>query len=102
MNAHKLIGTVALGAALFVPVAQAQSPDAGAGLRGPGGVAALQATNSPHPDNRADAAGPPRTALGTSQRRAIPTTEPRRADPDRSGRPSSSSRHRAASIGATP
>lgn len=50
----KLIGTIALGAALFVPVAQAQSPDDRAGLRGPGGIAALQAgAAANHPDNRA-------------------------------------------------
>ena len=50
----KLMGTVALGAALFVPVAQAQSPDDRAGLRGPGGIAALQAgAAANHPDNRA-------------------------------------------------
>ena len=55
MNARtKLIGTVALGAALFVPVAQAQSPDDRAGLRGPGGISAQQAGEAPsHPDNRA-------------------------------------------------
>ena len=50
----KLIGTIALGAALLVPVAQAESPDDRAGLRGPGGIAALQeAPTSNHPDNRA-------------------------------------------------
>ena len=55
MNARtKLIGTIALGSALLVPVAQAQSPDDRAGLRGPGGIAATQAaTTSSHPDNRA-------------------------------------------------
>ena len=55
MNARtKLIGTIAVGAALFVPVAQAQSPDDRAGLRGPGGIAAQQAGGaSSHPDNRA-------------------------------------------------
>ena len=55
MNARtKLIGTIAVGAALFVPVAQAQSPDDRAGLRGPGGIAAQQAGEAPsHPDNRA-------------------------------------------------
>jgi hypothetical protein len=56
MKARKnLIATVALGAALFVPVAQAQSPDDQAGPRGPGGIAALQAQTgaSNHPDNRA-------------------------------------------------
>ena len=50
----KLIGTIALGAALLVPVAQAASPDDRAGLRGPGGIEALQnAATSNHPDNRA-------------------------------------------------
>ena len=55
MNARtKLIGTIAVGAALFVPVAQAQSPDDRAGLRGPGGIAAQQADGAAsHPDNRA-------------------------------------------------
>ena len=55
MNARtKLIGTVAIGAALLIPVAQAQSPDDRAGLRGPGGIAAQQADGaSNHPDNRA-------------------------------------------------
>ena len=55
MNARtKLIGTVALGAALLVPVAHAQSPDDRAGLRGPGGIAAQQAGGAAnHPDNRA-------------------------------------------------
>jgi hypothetical protein len=55
MNAWtKLIGTIVLGAALFVPVAQAVSPDDHAGLRGPGGIAALQAGGAAnHPDNRA-------------------------------------------------
>jgi hypothetical protein len=55
MNSRpKLIGTIALGAALFVPVAQAQSPDDRAGLRGPGGIAAQQAGNAAsHPDTRA-------------------------------------------------
>jgi hypothetical protein len=55
MNARtKLIGTIAIGAALLVPVAQAQSPEDRAGLRGPGGIAAQQADGaSTHPDNRA-------------------------------------------------
>jgi hypothetical protein len=55
MKARKnLIATVALGTTLFVPVAQAQSPDDQAGMRGPGGIAALQAQTgaSSHPDNR--------------------------------------------------
>ena len=55
MKARKnLIGTIVLGAALVVPVAQAQSPDDRAGMRGPGGIAALQAQSgaSNHPDNR--------------------------------------------------
>jgi hypothetical protein len=54
----KLIGTIALAAALLVPVAQAQSPDDRAGLRGPGGIAALQSEASNHPDNRSGARGP--------------------------------------------
>ena len=56
MNARtKLIGTIAVGAALFVPVAQAQSPDDRAGLRGPGGIAAQQVDGAAnHPDNRAE------------------------------------------------
>jgi hypothetical protein len=49
----KLIGTIVLGAALLVPVAQAQSPDDRPGLRGPGGIAALQTAAASHPDNRA-------------------------------------------------
>jgi hypothetical protein len=53
MNARKkLIGTVILGAALLVPVAQAQHPDDRAGLRGPGAFATTQPSAS-HPDNRA-------------------------------------------------
>jgi hypothetical protein len=49
-----LIATIAVGAALFVPVAHAQSPDDQAGLRGPGGIAAQQAQTGAfsHPDNR--------------------------------------------------
>jgi hypothetical protein len=54
----KVIGTIALGAAMLVPVAQAQSPDDRAGLRGPGGIAALQSGASSHPDNRSGARGP--------------------------------------------
>jgi hypothetical protein len=65
MNARsKLIGTVVLGAALFVPVAQAQSPDDRPGSRGPGGIAALPTQASQHPDNRAEARGP--GAVGTT------------------------------------
>jgi hypothetical protein len=60
----KLIGVVALGAALLVPVAQAQSPDNGASPRGPGAIAAQQsgetvATNlAVRPDDRAETRGP--------------------------------------------
>jgi len=54
----KLIGTLVLAAAIAAPVAEAQSPDDRAGLRGPGGIAALQAQSSSHPDNRAEARGP--------------------------------------------
>jgi hypothetical protein len=58
MTLHtKLIGTIVLGAALLVaPVAQAQSPDDRAGMRGPGAFA--QTKTSSHPDNRSDARGP--------------------------------------------
>jgi hypothetical protein len=53
MNARKkLIGLVILGAALLVPVAQAQHPDDRAGLRGPGAFVTEQASIN-HPDNRA-------------------------------------------------
>jgi hypothetical protein len=53
MNARtKLIGTIVLGAALLVPVAQAQRPDDRAGLRGPGAFETTQPSSS-HPDNRA-------------------------------------------------
>jgi hypothetical protein len=38
----KLIGIVVLGAALLVPVAQAQRPDDQAGARGPGANQAAQ------------------------------------------------------------
>jgi hypothetical protein len=59
MNARtKLIGTIALGAALLVPVAHAERPDDQPGLRGPGGIAALQTAASNHPDNRAESRGP--------------------------------------------
>ena len=54
----KLIGTLVLTAAIAAPVAQAQSPDDREGLRGPGGIAALQDQSSNHPDNRAEARGP--------------------------------------------
>jgi hypothetical protein len=59
MNAQtKIIGTLVLAAAIAAPVAQAQAPDDRAGLRGPGGIAALQAQSPNHPDNRSDARGP--------------------------------------------
>jgi hypothetical protein len=54
----KLIGTIAVGAALLVPVAQAQSPDDRAGLRGPGAIASTQGSAATHPDNRAGTRGP--------------------------------------------
>jgi hypothetical protein len=70
MNVRKkLIGTIVLGAALLVPVAQAQSPDDRAGVRGPGGIAAQQATTSQHPDNRSGARGP--GAFATQQQTDI-------------------------------
>lgn len=59
-----LIATMVLGAALFVPVAQAQSPDDQAGPRGPGAIAAQTQTGaSTHPDNR-DVRGSAVTAVG--------------------------------------
>jgi hypothetical protein len=63
MNARtKLIATIVLGAALLVPVAQAQSPDDAGGLRGPGGIAAMQAaatsSDTVRPDDLAVARGP--------------------------------------------
>lgn len=78
MNSRtKLIGTIALGAALFVPVAHAQSPDDRASLRGPGGIAAQQAGNAAsHPDTRA--------VRGTGVAVATRTTTAVRPD-DRSG-----------------
>jgi hypothetical protein len=72
----KLIGTIVLGAALLVPVAQAQSPDDRAGLRGPGGIAAQQAGGaSNHPDNR--------TVRGTGV--AAPSTKVAVRPDDRAG-----------------
>lgn len=53
----KLIGTIAVGAALLVPVAQAH-PDDGAGLRGPGAFTSTQTSAATHPDNRAGVRGP--------------------------------------------
>ena len=50
----KLIGIVVLGAALMVPVAQAQRPDDQAGARGPGAIRSAQGSAATHPDNRAD------------------------------------------------
>ena len=47
----KLIGTIVVGAALLAPVAQG-SVDDRAGVRGPGGIAALQSAAANHPDNR--------------------------------------------------
>jgi hypothetical protein len=74
MNARtRLIGTVALGAALLVPVAQAERPDDAGGLRGPGAIATQQANeastmpdatsinrgaNALSPENSADPRGP--------------------------------------------
>ena len=51
-TAKRLIGVMILGAAVLVPVAQAQGPDDRAGLRGPGAFAERQAEPT-HPDNRA-------------------------------------------------
>jgi hypothetical protein len=53
MNARKkLIGTIAVAAAVLVPVAQAERPDDRAGLRGPGAFASTQSQVN-HPDDRA-------------------------------------------------
>ena len=59
MNAfgRELIGIIVLGAALPVPVAQAERPDDRAGARGPGAFAA-QAPTVTHPDNRGGIHGP--------------------------------------------
>jgi hypothetical protein len=56
----KLIGTLVLAAAIAAPVAQAQRPDDREGVRGPGGIAALQVQtpSANHPDNRVEARGP--------------------------------------------
>ena len=54
----KLIGTIAVGAALLIPVAQAQRPDDRAGLHGPGAFASTQTSAATHPDNRAGVRGP--------------------------------------------
>jgi hypothetical protein len=54
----KLIVTIAVGAALMAPVAQAQRPDDRAGARGPGAIDSSQAPAVTHPDNRAGARGP--------------------------------------------
>jgi len=70
----KVIGTIALGAALLVPVAQAQSPDDRPGLRGPGGIAALQSGASSHPDNRSGARGP--GAVATQQQKTAIAVRP--------------------------
>jgi hypothetical protein len=57
MTLHvKLIGTIALAAALLAPVAQAQHPDDRAGMRGTG--AFEQTAKAVHPDNRSEARGP--------------------------------------------
>jgi hypothetical protein len=56
----KLIGTLVLAAAIAAPVAQGQRPDDREGVRGPGGIAALQtqAPSANHPDNRVEPRGP--------------------------------------------
>jgi hypothetical protein len=54
----KLIGIIVLGAALLVPVAQAERPDDRAGARGPGAFASAQALTATHPDNRGGIHGP--------------------------------------------
>jgi hypothetical protein len=54
----KLIGIIVLGAALLVPIAQAQRPDDQAGARGPGAIESAQASTATHPDNRDGIRGP--------------------------------------------
>jgi hypothetical protein len=54
----KMIVTIAVGAALLAPVAQAQRPDDRAGARGPGAIESGQASAVTHPDDRAGARGP--------------------------------------------
>jgi hypothetical protein len=54
----KLIVTIAVGAALMAPVAQAQRPDDRAGARGPGAIESSQTPVLTHPDNRGTARGP--------------------------------------------
>jgi hypothetical protein len=46
----KLIGTIVVGAALLVPVAQAQRPDDQAGPRGPGAIESAQDSTQGPPD----------------------------------------------------
>lgn len=70
----KLIGTIALAAAILVPVAQAQSPDDRPGVRGPGAIAALQSGASNHPDSRSGARGP--SALAATQEPATVAVRP--------------------------
>lgn len=96
MNARRmLIGTIVLGSALLVPVAQAQSPDDRAGLRGPGGIAATQAaTTSTHPDNRA-VRGPGAVASSGSQTAIRPDDRA-----DRVGPPVGSDVYRSADLSA--
>jgi hypothetical protein len=65
----KLIGTIVVGAALLVPVAQAERPDDKAGLRGPGAFASDQESTASHPDNRAGIRGP--GALAGDQRASV-------------------------------
>jgi hypothetical protein len=54
----KLIGIIVLGAALLVPVAQAERPDDRAGLHGPGAFTSTETSVASHPDNRAGVRGP--------------------------------------------
>ena len=48
-----IFATVVLGASSLAPVALAERPDDRAGVRGPGGIAALQTGAARHPDSRA-------------------------------------------------
>jgi hypothetical protein len=83
----KLIGIIVLGAALLVPVAQAERPDDRAGARGPGAFASTQdfgqgtagaAGNVVRPDDRAGVRGP--GAAGSAEP-TVATHPDNRADP---------------------
>jgi hypothetical protein len=83
----KLIGIIVLGAALLVPVAQAERPDDRAGARGPGAFASAQdfgqdtagaPGNVVRPDDRAGVRGP---GAAGSPEPTVATHPDNRADP---------------------